>query len=72
MKTGMNTGQTPSDPMQDKWLTTVLAGYVLWPAAHLVNFKYIKSEHRLLYVNVVNLFWYVLLSPLIARALTAH
>lgn len=50
------------DTLQAKLLPTILAGYVLWPLAHLINFKYIPSTQRLLYINVVNLFWTVYLS----------
>jgi protein Mpv17 len=48
--------------LHDKLLPTVLAGYALWPLAHLVNFAFIPGEQRLLYVNFVNLFWTVYLS----------
>lgn len=50
------------DILQAKLLPTILAGYALWPVAHLINFKYIPSHQRLLYINVVNLFWTVYLS----------
>jgi protein Mpv17 len=50
------------DTLQAKLLPTILAGYALWPAAHLINFKYIPSSQRLLYINVINLFWTVYLS----------
>lgn len=50
------------DTLQAKLLPTILAGYALWPMAHLINFKYIPSSQRLLYINVVNLFWTVYLS----------
>jgi protein Mpv17 len=45
-----------------KLVPTVLAGYALWPMAHLINFKFIPSNQRLLYINIVNLFWTVYLS----------
>ena len=34
-----------------------LANYVLWPLAHLVNFKYVPSDWRILFNNVVALGW---------------
>ena len=34
-------------------MKTVLAGYLLWPLAHIINFKFIPADLRILYVN-----WY--------------
>jgi hypothetical protein len=48
--------------LSEKLVPTVLAGYLLWPLAHLINFKFIPSRHRLLYVNVINLFWSIYLA----------
>lgn len=45
-----------------KLLPTVLAGYMIWPLAHIVNFKFIPEKNRLLYINVVNLFWSIYLA----------
>ena len=56
------------DTLQAKLLPTILAGYALWPVAHLINFKYIPSNQRLLYINVVNLFWTVYLSGMANNA----
>ena len=38
---------------QDKLVQTVVANYVLWPAAHFINFRFVPSQHRILYNNVV-------------------
>ena len=35
------------------WPTTV-AGYKLWPLAHLINFALIPPAQRVLYVNLVS------------------
>ena len=51
-----------SSILDEKLLPTVLAGYALWPLAHLINFKFIPSHNRLLYINVVNLFWSIYLA----------
>jgi len=48
--------------VQAKLLPTMLANWTLWPLAHLVNFKYVPSRQRILYVNVVNVLWNVYLS----------
>ena len=36
------------------------ANYVIWPAAHFINFRFVPSEQRILYNNVVS----VCLSPI--------
>ncbi len=37
-----------------KFVPTILAGYTVWPLAHLINFRYISGQQRILYINVVN------------------
>lgn len=36
---------------------TLLAGYSLWPLAHVVNFRFVPSQMRLLYINAVMIGW---------------
>lgn len=31
-----------------------MANYVLWPAAHFINFRFVPTEHRILYNNCVS------------------
>ena len=40
--------------VQDKLVRTVVANYVLWPAAHFINFKFVPGQHRVLYNNCVS------------------
>ena len=35
-------------------MPTIVANYVLWPAAHFVNFRFVPTEHRILYNNCVS------------------
>eukprot|EP00892_Ulva_mutabilis_P004054 jgi/Ulvmu1/201/UM001_0205.1 len=58
------TGALAGLPMvlQTKLIPTILAGYALWPVAHIINFRFVPPQHRLLYVNLVNLVWTVWLS----------
>ena len=37
-----------------KFVPTILAGYTVWPLAHLINFRFISGQQRILYINVVN------------------
>jgi Mpv17 / PMP22 family len=48
--------------IQEKTLSTVAANYVIWPAAHIVSFKYVPSHQRILYNNVIAIFWNCYLS----------
>jgi len=32
---------------------TLLANYAMWPLAHIINFKFIPSKQRILYINCV-------------------
>jgi hypothetical protein len=48
--------------IQDKVIQTVAANYVIWPAAHIISFKYVPSHQRILYNNVVAIFWNCYLS----------
>ncbi|BDA48127.1 probable protein SYM1 [Coccomyxa sp. Obi] len=50
--------------IQAKLVQTVVANYVLWPAAHFINFKFVPTQHRILYNNVVSIFWNAFLSTL--------
>ncbi|KAK9808300.1 hypothetical protein WJX73_009459 [Symbiochloris irregularis] len=48
--------------VQDKLVKTVVANYILWPGAHWINFKYVPTQHRILYNNCVSIIWSVYLS----------
>ena len=40
--------------VKDKFAPTLIAGYKLWPAAHLINFALVPPNQRILYANVVS------------------
>ena len=40
--------------LRAKWLPTLKAGWMLWPAAHALNFALVPTQHRILYINVVS------------------
>ena len=44
--------------LREQYIKTVLVGYLLWPLAHIINFRFIPADLRILYVN-----WYAALSP---------
>ncbi len=39
--------------IREKLVKTILAGYMVWPAAHVVNFRFVPSDLRVLYINGV-------------------
>ena len=39
---------------QDKLVKTIVANYILWPVAHFINFRFVPSEQRIAYNNVVS------------------
>ncbi len=39
--------------IREKYLKTVLIGYIIWPLAHIINFKFVPNDLRILYVNIV-------------------
>ena len=39
--------------MKEKFRPTLMANYVLWPAANLINFAFVPPSQRILYCNVV-------------------
>lgn len=44
--------------MRAKLGPALKANYLLWPAAHVVNFGFVPSEQRILYINCVAVVWY--------------
>lgn len=47
------------------------ANYALWPLAHLINFRFVPSKQRILYINCVQIIWSAYLSHLSAGAIRA-
>jgi protein Mpv17 len=39
--------------LKQKYVPTLQAGYQLWIPAHMVNFMFVPSQHRVLYTNVI-------------------
>ena len=39
--------------VRQKYVPTLLAGWQLWVPAHMINFLFIASQHRVLYTNIV-------------------
>ncbi|CAM9317232.1 unnamed protein product [Chrysoparadoxa australica] len=50
--------------LRNLFLPTLLASYRIWPAANMINFAFVPKHLRMLYLNLVGLFWNVILSTL--------
>lgn len=50
--------------LQSKFVPTLAANYVIWPLAHLINFRFVPSDYRILYNNVICVAWLTYLSLL--------
>lgn len=48
--------------LEKKLWPTLKAGWMLWPAAHVINFAMVPTHHRILYANVVSVAGTYLLS----------
>lgn len=48
----------------EKTMPTVVANYMVWPLAHVINFKYVPRDFRILYNNSVSIAWLTWLSLL--------
>jgi protein Mpv17 len=47
---------------KDKFININLNGLLVWPIANIINFRYIPSQYRVLYVNLIGLGWNTYLS----------
>ncbi|GJD09307.1 Protein sym-1 [Galdieria sulphuraria] len=48
--------------LRQDWKTAIFASWKVWPLAHAINFRFIPSHQRLLYINAVQIFYNVFLS----------
>jgi len=54
--------RTIAKTIRDTWWQCMSAGWKLWPLAHLVTYGVVPQEHRLLWVDAVEIVWVTLLS----------
>ena len=45
------------DKLSTRLVKTVLGAWKFWPAANIINFGFIPLEFRVLYMNVLSIFW---------------
>ena len=46
-----------SSEINDKLWPTMKVNWMVWPPAHIINFRFIPQAHRILYVNSIQI-WY--------------
>lgn len=54
--------------LSEKLWRTWLISQLIWPLAHVVNFAFVPSEQRVLFVNIVSVFWNVVLCQMASGA----
>jgi len=53
--------------VKEKLWPTMLVNWQVWPLAHLVNFRFIPSSQRILYINTIQIGYNVFLSSMVAK-----
>ena len=46
----------------------IFSSWLIWPAAHAINFRVIPTNQRLSYINAIQLFFNTILSALVNSA----
>jgi protein Mpv17 len=54
--------ETVRQEFKDKFININVNGLLVWPIANVINFRYIPSHYRVLYVNLIGLGWNTYLS----------
>ncbi|KAK9832036.1 hypothetical protein WJX81_000378 [Elliptochloris bilobata] len=50
--------------IQSKLVPMMIANYAVWPIAHIINFKFVPPQQRILYINCCQIAWSAYLSNL--------
>jgi protein Mpv17 len=48
--------------LETSYKDTLITNYKLWPAAQIVNFKFVPLQYQVLFANFVSVFWNAYLS----------
>lgn len=57
-------GKSPRNKLDESYFTALRTNYLVWPMAQFINFKFVRVQHQVLFVNVVSLGWNCFLSCL--------
>mmetsp|Transcript_15716 Transcript_15716/g.20164 ORF Transcript_15716/g.20164 Transcript_15716/m.20164 type:complete len:379 (+) Transcript_15716:45-1181(+) len=56
--------QTSQENAQQKLLPCLIRGWQFWPFAHMITYSVIPPRHRVLWVNMLDLFWSSILAKM--------
>lgn len=62
---GFSSGESPVgvfNKIKRDLMTQVTGSWTVWPAAHAINFRFVPTSQRLLYINTIQIFYNVFLS----------
>ncbi|KNC99011.1 uncharacterized protein SPPG_05961 [Spizellomyces punctatus DAOM BR117] len=60
--TALLDGQSPWDRIQSRFVPIMVNGSIVWPIANVINFRYLPSQWRIAYINIVGIGWNTYLS----------
>jgi protein Mpv17 len=64
---GIIGGSTPKlilNKIKNDLFYTILGSWMIWPLAHKINFTWIPTKMRLMYINLVQLIYNIFLSTM--------
>lgn len=62
---GATSGASPNEivtKIKNDLVKGVVGSWTVWPLAHTINFRFVPTEQRLLYINSIQIFYNVFLS----------
>eukprot|EP00591_Stephanopyxis_turris_P004463 CAMPEP_0195525368 /NCGR_PEP_ID=MMETSP0794_2-20130614/25796_1 /TAXON_ID=515487 /ORGANISM="Stephanopyxis turris, Strain CCMP 815" /LENGTH=81 /DNA_ID=CAMNT_0040655823 /DNA_START=822 /DNA_END=1067 /DNA_ORIENTATION=- len=57
--------------MKETTVPLLVSGFKLWPLAHCITYGVVPVEHRLLWVDLVEIIWVTILASTAARTSTS-
>ncbi|CAN0442903.1 unnamed protein product, partial [Phaeothamnion confervicola] len=64
---GITSGMSPAqigDKVKNDLIKGVVGSWTVWPLAHAINFRFVPTEQRLLYINSIQIGYNIFLSVL--------
>jgi len=61
-KKGLTKLKTVENKIRNDLMTQVTGSWTVWPVAHAINFRFIPSSQRVLYINTIQIFYNCFLS----------
>lgn len=67
MKTMEGAPEQAIPTVKEKLWPSLKANWVVWPVLHIINFAFIPTSQRILYCNVMAIFWTAYMSTVLAK-----